>query len=78
MSPFDGYNSGDLNRHFPGNPAGTLTDQLAYHVWQPFKKCADFHVDMHTAMTPDTRWALFASADEPVGAKAEAMARAFG
>jgi uncharacterized protein len=78
MSPFEGYNGGDLNRHFPGNPAGTLTDQLAWHVWQPFKKYADFHIDMHTAMTPDTRWALFAPAEGPVGVKAEAMARAFG
>jgi predicted deacylase len=33
---------------------------------------------MHTALTPDTRWALFAPADGPAGAKAEAMARAFG
>jgi len=78
MSPFEGYNGGDLNRHFPGKPGGTLTDQMAYYIWQPFHKYADFHIDMHTAMTPDTRWALFAPADGPAGARAEAMARAFG
>jgi len=78
MSPFEGYNGGDLNRHFPGNPAGTLTDQMAHHIWQVFRKYADVHVDMHTAMTPDTRWALFAPAEGPAGVRAEAMARAFG
>jgi uncharacterized protein len=78
MSPFEGYNGGDLNRHFPGKPAGSLTDQMAHHIWQPMRQYADFHIDMHTAMTPDTRWALFAPAEGPVGAKAEAMARAFG
>lgn len=77
MSPFEGFNGGDLNRHFPGKH-GTLTDQMALHIWEPFSRYAEYHVDMHTALTPDTRWALFAPPDGPAGAKAEAMARAFG
>ena len=78
MSPFDGYNGGDLNRFFPGDPHGGLTAQMAHHIWTPMRQYADFHVDMHTALTADTRWALFAPPDGEVGKRAEGMARAFG
>lgn len=78
MSPFEGYNGGDLNRCFPGKPDGTLTEQLAYHIYQPLQEYANYFVDMHTAFTADTRWALFAPPDGEVGKKAEGMARAFG
>jgi predicted deacylase len=42
MSPFEGFNGGDLNRHFPGkHDGGTLTDQMAHHIWQHFSKHAE-------------------------------------
>ena len=43
-----------------------------------FARYADYFIDFHTALTPDTRWALFANAPGDVGRKAEGMARAFG
>lgn len=78
MSPFEGYNGGDLNRCFPGQPDGSLTQQIAYHVFRHLKQYADVLVDFHTAMTPDVRWALYSDVSGEVGSAAEAIARAFG
>jgi predicted deacylase len=78
MSPFEGYNGGDLNRNFPGNPTGTLTQQIAHAIYAPLRQHADYLVDMHTALTDDVRWALFANVPGEVGKKGEGIARAFG
>jgi predicted deacylase len=78
MSPFEGYNGGDMNRAFPGSPTGTLTQQMAHVVYTHLKKHASYVVDMHTAMTPDVRWQLFGNMPGDVGKKGEGMARAFG
>ncbi len=78
MSPFEGYNGGDLNRCFPGKRDGTLTEQLAFHIFGHLRAHATHFVDLHTAFTADTRWALFAPPSGELGAKAEGMARAFG
>ena len=78
MSPFEGYGGGDLNRCFPGDPNGSLTQQIAYAVYQPLKEHADYLVDFHTAVTEDTMWALFANAEGETGRKAEGIARAYG
>jgi predicted deacylase len=78
MSPFDGFHGGDLNRCFPGKAEGTVTEQMAFHIYGPMRKYATHFVDFHTALTADTRWALFAPPDGEAGMKAEGMARAFG
>jgi predicted deacylase len=78
MSPFEGFSGGDLNRCFPGRPDGTLTEQMAHHVYAGLRAHADYFIDFHTALTEDTRWALFAAAGGDVGRRAEGMARAFG
>jgi predicted deacylase len=78
MSPFEGYAGGDLNRCFPGKPDGTHTEQMAHAIYTELRAHADYFVDLHTAMTADVRWALFANAPGEVGRKAEGMARAFG
>ncbi len=78
MSPFATFGHGDLNRCFPGMPDGAFTDQMAYAIYGELRRWANYFVDFHTALTPDTRWALFANAPGEVGSKAEGMARAFG
>jgi uncharacterized protein len=78
MSPFEGYNGGDLNRCFPGRSGDSLTQQIAHTVYTALKRHASALVDFHTALTADVRWALFANLPGEVGAKSEAMARAFG
>ena len=40
----DGKN---LNRVFPGNPNGTLSDRIAYTVVTEFFPKADYYVDLH-------------------------------
>jgi predicted deacylase len=78
MSPFENFSHGDLNRCFPGNPEGSLTDQMAHAIYSQLKQHADYLIDFHTALTADTRWALYANAEGEVGKKGEGMARAFG
>ena len=78
MSPFEGYGGGDLNRCFPGDPQGSLTQQIAHAVYSHLKQHADALIDFHTAMTTDVRWALYTDAEGEVGKRAEGIARAFG
>lgn len=42
--PLDGKN---INRLFPGNPDGTVGDQIAYVLTEEFQKKVDFHIDTH-------------------------------
>jgi len=78
MSPFEGFAGGDLNRCFPGKPDGALTEQMAHAIYTELRAHANYFIDLHTAMTADVRWALFANAPGEVGKKGEGMARAFG
>ncbi|MCQ2373432.1 MAG: M14 family metallopeptidase [Phascolarctobacterium sp.] len=43
--PEDGKN---LNRVFPGDPCGTLSERIAYLISSNFFTIADFYVDMHS------------------------------
>ncbi len=78
MSPYEGFNNGDMNRCFPGKPDGGFTEQAAYVVYQSLKQYATHFVDFHTAFTADTRWTLYADTGGAVSAGGLAMARAFG
>ncbi|MBM3549877.1 MAG: peptidase M14 [Alphaproteobacteria bacterium] len=78
MSPFEGFAGGDLNRNFPGDATGTLTQQMAYAIYKPLKRHATHLVDFHTAMTEDVAWALYADVGGKTGKESEKMARAFG
>ena len=78
MSPHEGYNGGDLNRCFPGQADGSLTQQMAHVIYAVLRKHANYLVDFHTAHTEDVRWALYANLPGEIGKKGEAMARAFG
>jgi len=78
MSPFEKYNGGDMNRNFPGDPRGSLTQQMANAIYSELKQHADYLVDFHTAHTPDVQWALYAALDGTVAETGERMAKAFG
>lgn len=43
--PEDGKN---LNRVFPGDPCGTLSERIAYMISSNFFTVADFYVDLHS------------------------------
>jgi len=78
MSPFEGFNNGDLNRCFPGRNDGGFTEQTAQAIYAPLKRYATHLVDFHTAFTADTRWALYADVGGKVSAEGRRMAEAFG
>jgi predicted deacylase len=78
MSPYEGFNGGDLNRCFPGKRDGTLTEQLAFHVFGHLLQHATHFIDVHTAFTADTRWALYAPPSGDKSDVAQGMAHAFG
>jgi uncharacterized protein len=78
MSPYEGYHGGDLNRCFPGKRDGTLTEQMAFHIFEQLRQHATHFVDVHTAFTEDTHWALYSPPSGPASAVAHGMARAFG
>lgn len=78
ISPFEGFNNGDMNRCFPGNPGGGFTEQVAAAIYTPLKAHATHLVDFHTAFTASTRWALYADIEGEVGRAGYAMAKAFG
>ena len=44
-SPIDG---GNMNRVFPGNPAGTLTEKIADYFQRTLLPLADYVIDMHS------------------------------
>ena len=50
----------DLNRCFPGNPNGTITDKIAYEITEKILKPNDYGIDLHTGpkgrlLLPHTR-----------------------
>jgi predicted deacylase len=78
MSPFEGFNSGDMNRCFPGRANGGFTEQMAFAVYNELKRYATHLIDFHTAFTPNTRWALYADTGGEVSRVGRQMAEAFG
>src|SRR5690606_36241085 len=77
-SNLDIYGGSDMNRIFPGKIDGTLTEQMAYHLFQEIKKSADALVDFHTAFMANTCWSLYGEKEGEVGEAARGMAFAFG
>jgi predicted deacylase len=77
-SPFEGFNNGDMNRCFPGNPNGGFTEQAAAAVYAAMKGTATHLVDFHTAFTSTTRWALYSDLGGEVSRVGRLMAEAFG
>lgn len=76
-NPDDGR---DLARTFPGDPHGTVTEQLAHSLTQQFLRHADFYCDLHSAgqyyaITPLAGYQL---RPEPLLSQQRAAARAFG
>jgi len=67
-TPIDG---GNLNRLFPGNPDGQLTEQLAYKMTEGFLRKIDHYVDLHAG-------GAYPTVDYVYVLNAEHLSRAFG
>jgi predicted deacylase len=74
-APQDGYN---MNRVFPGQENGMLTHRLAYQVFHKAVPLADAIIDFHANPTPAIMFSLYRNQPTDVGAKAAAMAEAYG
>jgi len=47
------YDNIDMNRIFPGNPDGTITERIAHTFFDVFVRGADYIIDLHSAEFPD-------------------------
>lgn len=77
-TPEDGVN---LARAFPGNPAGTPTERLAYHLHHRFIAQADFLLDLHSGGTHyavSTLVGYYENEASETGRRSRAAAEAFG
>jgi uncharacterized protein len=75
VSPADGKN---LNRCFPGDAAGTYSDQLAHHVFTELIEPADALIDLHGGDMVEALEPFALYDGSPVEETARAMAVAFG
>jgi predicted deacylase len=50
---WDPYDNIDMNRIFPGNPDGTMTERIAHSFFDTFVREADYIIDFHSAEFPD-------------------------
>ncbi|NOT08770.1 MAG: succinylglutamate desuccinylase [Gemmatimonadales bacterium] len=78
-SPVDGKN---LNRVYPGNPSGTVSERIAHRITTEIIERADYLIDMHAgdgneSLRPYTYWNKL-GLDARVDSVAREMARAWG
>ncbi len=77
VNPVDGQN---LNRSFPGDPAGGPTQRLAAWLWEHLLSRADYYVDCHCGDLPEVLDSFAGVAPGPDGsldAPARALANCF-
>jgi uncharacterized protein len=73
--PLDGKN---LNRSFPGDPAGTAAEVLAHHLTAAFIEPTDYLLDLHAGDLPEALEPFALYDESPVEAEAREMAIAYG
>jgi uncharacterized protein len=75
VMPADGKN---LNRSFPGDPAGGYTDRYAHHVFQRFIAGSDYLLDLHAGDLPEALEPFALYEESPVEPAARDLALAYG
>jgi predicted deacylase len=73
--PADGKN---LNRHFPGNPAGTVTERLADAIFTKLIAGSDAYIDAHCGDQPEALEPFAIYDAGPAEDKALGLALAYG
>jgi predicted deacylase len=74
-TPRDGLN---INRFFPGNPKGSISEQLAYALYTEGIAKSDIVVDIHANTAPAHPFAILRTGSDPVYARARTLASAYG
>lgn len=73
--PVDGEN---LNRVFPGDPAGGYSARLAHHIHSTFIVGSDFLIDAHAGDLPEALEPFAMYEQSPVQARSRELALAYG
>jgi len=73
--PADGQN---LNRAFPGDPAGSYTDVLAHELFEAFIRPSDVLLDLHAGDLPEALEPFCLYEESPVEARARELALVYG
>ena len=73
--PLDGKN---LNRSFPGDPAGTAAERIAAAVTERFIKGSDYFIDLHAGDLPEALEPFALWDESPVEERARALAVVYG
>jgi predicted deacylase len=73
--PADGKN---LNRCFPGDPAGSYTDVLAHELFDAFIRPADVLLDLHAGDLPEALEPFCLYEESPVEDRARELAMVYG
>ena len=73
--PADGAN---LNRSFPGDPAGSYTEALAHGLFEAFIAPTDVLVDLHAGDLPEALEPFCLYEESPVQEQARALALVYG
>ncbi|MCU1664780.1 MAG: hypothetical protein JWR58_4845 [Pseudonocardia sp.] len=73
--PLDGKN---LNRSFPGDPAGTAAEVLAHHVTESFIRPSDYLLDLHAGDLPEALEPFALYDESPVEEESRRLAHAYG
>ena len=73
--PADGKN---LNRCFPGDPAGSYTDVLAHELFEAFIRPADVLLDLHAGDLPEALEPFCLYEESPVEDRARELALVYG
>jgi hypothetical protein len=73
--PADGKN---LNRCFPGDPAGSYTDVLAHELFEAFIRPADVLLDLHAGDLPEALEPFCLYEESPVEDRARGLALVYG
>jgi uncharacterized protein len=73
--PADGRN---LNRSFPGDPAGSYTEALAHGLFEAFVRPADVLLDLHAGDIPEALEPFCLYEESPVEDRARELALVYG
>jgi predicted deacylase len=74
-TPRDGLN---INRYFPGNPNGSISERVAFALYGEGVSKADIVVDIHANTAPAHPFVILRSGSGPVYDQARELAEAYG
>jgi predicted deacylase len=78
INPIDG---GNIQGNWPGKTGGTISELMAYRIWNELVSKADYYLDYHGGDIPESEVGFsvfYKTGDERLDRKSEEMAKALG